>query len=151
MVRNEAAEATQEGAELGTEVEGTEVEETSAPKRARRLSKSIDGTVVKITVLGGEKGEMSFDTADLPAEVQAKLIPFGLGHKLGDAAAGESGKDAEEAITKVFEGLLKGDFTVRAPAAPKVSLNDVRANLNALPEEERAKAIEMLKACGITV
>lgn len=142
--------------EENTEVtEVTEVteptQEAAASKREKKLTKAIEGTVVKITVVGGEQGEMLFDTATLPEAVQAQLIPFGAGHKLGDAAAGRSGKDAEEAVQKVWEGLVKGDWTVRAPAAPKVSLNDIRANLANMSPEEQENAKKLMAAMGIVI
>ena len=46
--------------------EVTEVAEVTA-KRDKKLSKSIDGTTVVITVVGGEKGEMRFDVETLPS------------------------------------------------------------------------------------
>jgi len=121
-------------------------------KRPKKLQKDLsEAGKVKITVLDGEKGEMVFDVSTLPAEIQTNLVPFGLGHKLGDAAAGRTGKDAEEAITKVFEGLVKGDWTVRAPAAQKVSLSDIAANLKNLGPEEQAAARALLAQMGIKI
>jgi hypothetical protein len=84
----------------------------SEEKRVKKLAKEIEGTIVQITAAGGTKGQMLFDFADLPADIQSKLGPFGLGHKLGDAAAGKEGAEAEEAIEKVFEGLKSGDWSV---------------------------------------
>jgi len=120
-----------------------------ARKRPKKLDKAIDGTVVKISAIGGVQGEMAFDANDLPAEVQKNLVPFGLGHKLGDAAAGRTGKDAEDAIKKVWEGLLKGDWSVRAPAVAKVSLSEIAKNLEGLGEAEKAAAISLLASMGI--
>jgi len=120
-------------------------------KRGRKLEKDLatyEGKVA-ITVLGGTKGQMIFDPAELPGDVQNKLVPFGLGHKLGDAAAGKSGVEAEEAIEKVWEGLKTGDWTVRAPAAPKVSLKDVAANFQNLSDEEKAQAKLLMASLGI--
>lgn len=150
IVRTDVQEGVAaEGAEVA---EGAAPEETAAvAKREKKLTKAIEGTIVKITAIGGEHGEMSFDTAELPEDIQKSLIPFGASHKLGDAAAGRSGKEAEEAIKKVWEGLVKGDWTVRAPAAPKVSLTQVKDNLAKMSDEERAKAQELLAAMGISI
>jgi len=133
---------------LKTEAEGT-VAEAVAAKRAKKLSKGISGMVVIIKVLDGEQGEMQFDTSLLPDNVKEHLVPFGAGHKLGDSAAGRTGKEAEEAIQKVWEGLMKGDFTVRAPAAPKVSVAEIKSALDNMSEEDRASAEKALTALGI--
>lgn len=122
-------------------------------KKLKKLSKDLaskPGTVV-ITVAGGEKGAMEFIFKSLPQKIQELFGPFGLGHKLGDAAAGRSGKDAEASILKVWEGLMKGDWTVRAPAAPKISLSEVAANFGKLNPKEQATAKALLASLGITI
>lgn len=124
--------------------------ETTGSKR-KKLSKGIEGTCVKITVLGGDKGEMSFDFTTLPDDIQAKLGPSGLGHKLGDAAAGTAGKDAEEAIQKVWDGLVAGNWSVRAPAQPKIAVSTITNNLAALSPEEQEAAKAALAKLGITL
>jgi hypothetical protein len=132
------------------ETEGTEVA-APAVKRDKKLTKSIEGTVITIEAIGGEKGPMTFDCAELSEETCQKLIPFGASHKLGDAAAGRSGKDAEEAITKVWDGLLKDEWTVRQAALPKVSISQVKDALAGMSEEDRAKAKELMAAMGINL
>jgi hypothetical protein len=134
----------------------TQVQETvsvtdAAEKRAKRLEKDFQskpGSVV-ITVYGGTKGSVEFNPGDLPIDIQNKLVPFGLGHKLGDAAAGRSGADAEEAIQKVWDGLKNADWTVRAPAAPKLSLKDISANYANLSDDEKEQARTLCAALGI--
>lgn len=122
-------------------------------KRARKLEKDLasqPGKVV-ITVLGGTKGAMVFDPSDLSEDIQQKLIPFGLGHKLGDAAAGKSGTEAEEAIEKVWEGLKSNDWSVRAPATPKVSLKDIASNFQNLSDEDKEAAAKLMASLGINL
>lgn len=125
--------------------------ETETKSSRKKLSKAIEGTIVKITALGGDKGEMSFDFSDLPEKIQDALGPFGLGHKLGDAAAGRTGKEAEEAIAKVWEGLVAGDWSVRAPATPKIAISTIASNLEKLSDEEKEKAMAALAALGISL
>jgi len=141
--------------ELTSAPEATDAPEDNDKKttRPRKLEKDLSSSpgMVCITVLGGVKGKMTFDPTELTEEIRSKLIPFGLGHKLGDSAAGREGTDAEEAIEKVWEGLLKSDWTVRAPAQPKVSLKDVTANLSALNEEEQAEAKALMLKLGIKI
>jgi hypothetical protein len=115
--------------------------------RARKLSKSIEGTVIKIEVIGQETAV--YDFSELPADIQAKLGPFGLASKLGDAAAGRDGADAVESIKKVWEGLTKGDWTSRAPAAPKVTISTIKENLAKLSDSERAAAETLLAGLGV--
>jgi hypothetical protein len=127
--------------------EETTTNEVPEVKRAKKLSKGIEGTVISITVAGFNT--QNFDVSLLPDDIQEKLIPFGAGHKLGDAAAGKEGQDAVDAITKVWDGLLAGDWTVRAPAAVKVSLSDIKANLANLSDAERAQAEALLASLGM--
>lgn len=121
--------------------------------KTKKLTKDLTtkpGCVI-ITVEGGEKGPMTFDFNKLPNAIQEKFGPFGYGHKLGDSAAGRSGKDAEAAIMKVQEGLMKGDWTVRAPAAPKISVAEVATNFSKLAPAEQKVAEKLLKSLGISV
>lgn len=143
--------------ENGEELVGEEVIEAAdelavvAAKRPKKLSKSIEGTVVTITVIDGVKGAMTFNTDELPDTVKQHLIPFGAGHKLGDSAAGRAGVEAEEAITKVWEGLMKGDFTVRTAAAPKVSLSAIKDGLANMSPEEQEQARALMAQMGIII
>lgn len=126
---------------------------TSTPTKVRRLNKDMKSKfpILIIEVIGGNKGPMEFDYRKYPPNVQEYLPVLGLNHRLGDAAAGKAGPEAEEAILKVAEGLAKGDLTVRAPASPKISKADVRAKLEAMSPKERKAAEAMLKAMGISV
>ena len=121
-------------------------------KRVPKLKKDLTiHPLVKLTVAEGEKGEMSFDFTTLPDDIQGKLGPFGLGHKLGDAAAGRKGVDAEEAIQKVWDGLMAANWSVRAPAAPKVSVAQIADNFAKLSGKDKAVAASLLKGLNITV
>jgi hypothetical protein len=122
-----------------------EAEETT--KRAKKLTKDIQGTVVVLQVIGQE--EIRCDFASLPASIQEKLGPFGLGHKLGDAAAGREGAEAVDAINKVIAGLNAGDWSVRAPAQPKVTVASIRENLALLSPAEQEAAKKLLEAIGM--
>lgn len=124
---------------------------------ARKLAKRIDGTVISFDVLqeDGEVKTMVFDSAELPAEIKSHLIPFGLGHKLGDSAAGCSDPDdIESAIQATWEALAEGKWTLRKPAEPKekgakVSKKSLLEGLQNLSESERAVASELLAKLGI--
>ena len=127
--------------------------EEKESKKSKKLSKDLatEPGVVIITVEGGKKGPMKFPFDKLPEGIQKNFGPFGLGHKLGDAAAGRKGEDAESAIMKVWEGLMKGDWTVRAPAAPKISVTEVASKFSALPKAEQAVAKKLLEGLGISI
>lgn len=123
--------------------------EVTEVKKTKKLSKEIEGSIITISVEGGSP--LVYDFASLPKDIRAKLGPFGLGHKLGDAAAGKSGAEAEEAINKVFEGLASGDWTTRAPAAPKLTKKSIAENLGNLDEAGQAAARELLAKLGINI
>lgn len=118
-------------------------------KRAKKLSKEINGNILTINVLGQKT--MTFDFAKLPADIQKKFGPFGLSHRLGDAAAGCVGVEAVASIEKVWEGLIKGDWTVRGPAQPKVSLAAVADNFSKLSDKDKKTAAALLKSLGINI
>lgn len=120
-------------------------------KREKKLTKEIEGTVVTIEALGGEKGPVAFDVAELSEEICQSLIAFGAASKLGDAAAGRSGKDAEDAIQKVWDGLVKGEWTVRQAALPKVKMADVKNALANMSPEDAEKARALMAQMGITL
>ena len=145
--------ADEESAAVEAETETAEDTTPEAPKRPKKLTKDLvthEGKLA-ITVLGGDQGEMIFDPNELTVEIQDKFIPFGIGHKLGDSAAGRSGVEAETAINKVWEGLKNGDWSVRAPAQPKVAISDVAQNFDKLSDEEKAAAAPLLKSLGIDI
>ena len=116
-------------------------------RKIKKLAKEIEGSIVKLSVEGGAFKE--YDFAVLPKDIRQKFGPFGLSHKLGDSAAGKSGADAEAAIDKVWEGLMAGDWTTRAPAAPKLTKKNLVENLGGMSEEEQAAAKALLAKLGI--
>jgi hypothetical protein len=132
--------------ESGTEV--TETAEVTHQTRERKLTRSIDGTVVKF-VEATTGSELTYDFASLPADIQAKLGPYGLNQKLGDAAAGKSGQEAIDAIAKVFTALQAGDWSFRAPAAAKVTVADIKTKLEGMTDAERDMASQLLAKLGV--
>lgn len=131
---------------------------TQAPKapaatKKKKLSKDLvtkPGTIM-ITVLDGEKGTMEFPFNKLPKTIQEKFGPFGYGHKLGDSAAGRKGKDAEAAILKVNEGLMRGDWSVRAPAVPKLNIAELVTNFGKLSTKEQNVAKKLISEIGLVI
>mgnify|MGYP003973610843 CR=1 FL=1 len=126
----------------------TAVEAPVKTKR-RRLSKVIDGSILTITEALTET-EMKFDFSELPAEIQSLFGPFGMSQKLGDSAAGKKGQEAVDSIMKVWEGLKAGNWTVRAPAAAKITKKSILGAYEDLPDgKEKTAAAELLKKLGI--
>lgn len=118
-------------------------------RKIKKLAKEIEGSIVKLSVEGGPFKE--YDFAVLPKDIRQKFGPFGLSHKLGDSAAGKSGADAEAAIDKVWEGLMAGDWTTRAPAAPKLTKKNLVENLGGMSKEEQEAAKQLLAKLGINL
>ena len=117
-------------------------------KMAKKLSKEISGSIITIKeVVTGT--EMVFNFMDLPTGIQDKFGPFGLGHKLGDAAAGKSGQDAVNAINKVWKGLIANDWSVRAPAGEKITKKSVLEKVSALSPAKQVAAKELLARLGL--
>lgn len=132
--------------------EATQTPDETPKKTRKKLEKDLtEHPLVKITALEGDKGQQVFDFTTLPEDIQSRLGPFGLGHKLGDAAAGRRGAEAEEAIAKVWDGLMAGDWSVRAPAVPKVSIKAIADNYEMLSTKEKATAQKLLKDLGMKI
>ena len=145
MAEDNVAEVTEE------EVETAQAPEDVVASSRRRLHKTITGTEVHITVVNGNNGEQVYDFDLLPDDIKVKLGPFAVSHKLGDAAAGKSGTVAEEAIEKVWLGMMDNDWSVRAPATPKVSIKAVADNFVNLDASEQEAAKALLVSLGIKI
>ena len=117
---------------------------------AKKLSKGIEGSVVTIKEMTTET-EMAFNFNDLPQEIQEKFGPFGLGHKLGDAAAGKQGQEACDAINKVWTGLMDNNWSVRAPAAEKITKKGLLEKVDQLDPADQEAAVALLQKLGLSV
>jgi hypothetical protein len=122
--------------------------ETEESKRTKKLSKTYTGSVVTITESSTDK-TLVFDISTLSSEIQENLKMHGAIQKLGDAASGKSGQDAVDAIQTVWDGLVAGNWTVRAPATPKVTKSDIKNNLENLSADDKAAAQALLEKLGI--
>ena len=117
---------------------------------AKRLTKVIDGTVLKIQEI--ESGESrNYDFAQLPADIQTKFGPFGLSHRIGDASAGKKGKEAVEAMDKVWNGLMDSNWTVRAPAGEKLTKKGLTDKIELMSPKEQKAAKELLQKLGLAI
>jgi hypothetical protein len=134
----------------GYEGEGVAVEEVKEEKKSKKLNKAFAGSIVMLTE-GVTGTTLEFDFNTLPAAIQEKFGPFGLGHKLGDSAAGKSGQEAINSINKVWEGLMNGDWSVRAPATEKISKTEMKSRLDGLGEDEKAMAMALLAKLGVKI
>ena len=117
---------------------------------AKKLEKKIEGTNVTLTEETLKK-VLTYDFTTLPKEIQIKFGPFGLGHKLGDAAAGKVGQEAIDAINKVWTGLMAGDWSVRAPQGEKVSVKSLQDFYMAAQGKEKSIARSLLEKLGVKI
>jgi len=124
--------------------------EVAASKRPRKLTKEVEGTTITLDVVSvGTKLVFSLDQFN--DDIQQKLSMYGISQKLGDAAAGKDGQEAVDAIQKVADGLIAGDWTIRAPAAAKVTKAQINDNLSNMSEKEQVAAKALLAKLGISV
>jgi hypothetical protein len=118
-------------------------------KRTKKLSKVIEGNVLTITE-GITGTVLKFDAGELPAAIQANLMPYGLSQKIGDAAAGREGQEAVDAMKKVYDGLSKGDWSTRVPAAEKITKKSIVEKVEAMTDPaEKQKYTDLLKKIGL--
>ena len=116
-------------------------------KKVKKISKVIEGTVLTITA--GDT-VMKFDIKAYTPEIRAHLEMHGLSQKLGDAAAGaENTAEAVEYITKVNEGILRGDWSTRAPAGEKISKKGLLEKYEGLSDKEKAMVAPLLIKLGV--
>jgi len=118
--------------------------------KVKKLTKAFEGDVLNITE--GTTGEvLSFDINDLSDDMIFLLAKHGLSQKIGDACAAKDvvGELAIEAMTKVWNGLVAGNFTVRQPAAPK-GRKALEQKLAAIPEGvDKEEAVALLRKLGL--
>jgi hypothetical protein len=117
---------------------------------AKRMTKVLDGTVLKIQELESNTA-LAFDFAKLPPDIQSKFGPFGLSHRIGDAAAGKKGKEAVDAMNKVWDGLVAGNWTVRAPAGEKLTKKGLTDKIDQMNPKEQAAAKALLAKLGLSL
>ena len=119
----------------------------------KKLTKEIDpkdGNILTITEVATNT-KMVFDFGKLPSSIQKKFGPFGFSSKLGDAAAGKAGKDAVDAIQKVHKGLMEENWSVRAPAAPKVSKKEINEKIDGMSAADQKAARALLEKLGMVI
>jgi hypothetical protein len=123
----------------------------AAPKKKKRLAKVIEGTILSITEALTET-TLTFDFDTLPESIKSLLAVYGMSQKLGDAAAGKKGQEALNAINKVWKGLSEGNWSVRAPAAEKISKKSIMGKYSEMPDgKEKELAAKLLEKLGITL
>ena len=121
---------------------------------AKKLGKKIEGTEVLFS-LGKE--ELRYDSATLPQEMKDRLIVSGLGHKLGDSAAGaKTPEESKTNIERVWTNLMAGEWKTAREASeesktPKISQKTILENLEKLPPEQQEAAKVLLAAMGFAI
>ena len=113
-------------------------------KKAKKMTTTIEGSVITFNVINGEKGQMTFDVNELPENVVAYLLPYAAKSMMVDASGGFTEKEAEAKIIAKWESLVAGKLSIRKPPEPQVSLKTLKDNLLAMSEKERKKNLEIL-------
>jgi hypothetical protein len=118
--------------------------------RTKRLNKVVNYETgeVKVSVIATGQ-ELVCNVSELNAEMCKKLVPLALSHRIGDAAAGKEGDEAFQAMTKVWEGLKAGNFTIRVAAVPGLKASDIKEKLAGLTGKDAAMAAALLEKLGI--
>jgi len=119
--------------------------------RARRLKKdaSVPG-ILTIEIINGET--LTFNSKDLPENIQELLPSVALSHKLGDSVAGiEDPQVIKASLEKLWNGMVDGTWTVRKPGTPKVEISAIKDNLSNLSDAEQEAAKTLLASLGIAV
>jgi hypothetical protein len=121
--------------------------EKSYPEGEKTILESEPSVCVKEVSTGQET---VYHVADLPANVQAKLATFGLGHKIVDSVSGKSGEEAINAMAKIWEQLKAGNWKAYVPkeTISKKSIVDKLANMS---PEDREAAKTQLRNLGISI
>lgn len=106
-------------------------------KRAKKVSKSVEGLV--LTIKAGEI-EKVYSAEGFSDDVKRNLMMHGLSQKLGDCFAGKETDEGVALADKTYEALQKGEWTMRMPAAEKITKKQVVEAFANLSEEELAIA-----------
>lgn len=117
-------------------------------KKARKLEKSIEGGVVTIKELVTGT-VISVDFNEMPDGVKSKLGPFGLSHKVGDAAAGVVGQEAVDSMKKVVDALMADKWTVPGVRGESISVSAINTGIDRLPAAEQMAARQLMLRLGI--
>lgn len=118
-------------------------------KKVKKVAKVVDGFVLNVTT--GEGLIMSYDASTLSQAIKDNLLMHGLSQKIGDCFAGKTGSEGKEAADKTWDALVKGEWSIRVPAAEKITKKDVIAAFEGLTDEEKeiAKKLGLLAKLGI--
>ncbi len=128
--------------------------ESVEAKRPRKLIKSTskETMVVIIEVVGVESGPIEYPLPELNQDIVDQLALHGLSQKLGDAAAGKDGKDAEDSIAETWANLKEGKFRgERAGGERMPSKKAMASTLETLSPDEQEAARAALARLGITL
>lgn len=123
----------------------------SKPRKLKKYHDEKNYNLITIEVVETQE-KLVFDFTKLPKEIQEKLGPFALDHKLGDATAGaKDPKKIAPAINAVWKSLMEGKWTTRNPAEPKITKKDLANGIANLPKDQKDKAEKLLAAMGISL
>ncbi len=106
--------------------------------------KDYENGVLKLEFPDGNSLEVRVD--DLPAEIQDRLVLYGLGVKLQRATAGQKEK-AFEIVSKLVEALKEGKWNVAPQGGGKVGEKAaIKQMILSVAPELRAAVVEQSRA-----
>ena len=118
-------------------------------RKTIQRDKDFEGGKVTFTVLDddGNRTDMGFtaNVGDFPEDIVSKLMVHALNAKIGDAAAGEKGEDAYNAMKSVYDQLAEGTWTARTAGEGGVRvtmLAQAIARLKNIDTEEAASKLD---------
>lgn len=73
----------------------------------------------------------TFIMADVPSDIQDRLIEYGFKQKLSDSLAGYEGSDQDKAdlLQAMYVQLVNGEWSSRREAQPSIDVSKLRASL----------------------
>lgn len=132
----------------------TEVTEgTETKKRSQKLKKAVDydnGTVTIEVISIGKSLEC--ELSKLPDDIMEKLPVLAISHRIGDSAAGKDGDEALAAMTRVWDGLVSGNWQVKAEPGERMSKAKAQAAIDRIQDpKKKALAQELFKDMGLNI
>jgi len=118
-------------------------------KKVKKVAKVVDGFTLTVTTAEGDV--LVYDASTLSQAIKDNLLMHGLSQKIGDCFAGKEAAEGKAQAEKTFEALVKGEWSIRVPAAEKITKKDVLAAYEGLSDEEKeiAKKLGLLAKLGI--
>jgi len=126
---------------------------TETPKRGSLCKKVVDPNSSSVTFTFSDDVVVVISPNDFPAEIQARLLQYGIQQKFGDAYAGcKTAKEARDEQATVIAQLVKGEWAVRSTSTGPKAGKTVQAIVNIGVQHPKAiSKLTGLPKDGITI